>query len=55
MNDKLISAAEMALEVLGEVSIEYDFHGNPVDVRLAYQLEATLKALRQALKENKDD
>ena len=48
MND-LIQAAEMALEALENVPIEYDFHGKPMDAEFGEQLETTLQALRQAL------
>lgn len=48
MND-LRQAAEMALDALENVPIEYDFHGKPMDAEFGEQLETTLQALRQAL------
>ena len=44
-------ALKLALEALENAPIEYDFHGNPMDVEFGKQLDAAVQALRHALAE----
>ena len=44
-------ALRIALEALENAPIEYDFHGNPMDVEFGKQLDAAITALRQALEQ----
>lgn len=46
-------AMRLALEALENVPIEYDLHGNPVDVEFGKQLDAAITALRTAFKGEK--
>jgi len=43
------AAMQQALEALENAPIEYDFHGNPMDVEFGQQLEKAITALREAL------
>lgn len=44
-------AMRMALDALENVTIEYDYHGNPVDAEFSKQVDATIKTLCQALEQ----
>lgn len=43
-------AMRLALDALENAPIEYDLHGNPVDVEFGKQLDAAITALRTAFK-----
>ena len=44
---------KLALEALENVPIEYDLHGNPLDVEFGKQLDAAITALRTTFKGEK--
>lgn len=49
MTPKEQAAMRQALGALENAPIEYDFHGNPMDVEFGQQLEKAITALREAL------
>lgn len=48
-------AIRLALAALVNAPIEYDFHGNPMDAEFGKQLDAAVQALRQALKQPRQE